>query len=59
MNRASVIKKVSELSGVGESGCEKVLDALEHVLNDELGSSGGIKQAFGKIYRIMSLFKDK
>lgn len=58
MNKTKVIEKVSCLSGVDTVNCEKVVDALERVLNDELVSSGGLGNALDKIYDIISLFKN-
>ena len=39
MNKREIITKVSERSGISWEECEKVLDAFEEVLSDELSSS--------------------
>ena len=58
MNRTEVITEISQISGVAPEDCDKVINALEQVLNRELESSKGIKNAFGKIYKLMSIFKN-
>jgi len=58
MNKTSVVRNVSEMSGVDSLICVKVLDALERILNTELASSKGIGNAFDKIYKVMSLFRN-
>lgn len=58
MNRTDVIKKVSALSEVGIVDCEKVIDALENVLEEELSSSSFIN-AFEKFTKLMKMFKNK
>jgi len=65
MNKTSVVRNVSEISGVDLAECEKVMDALQKVLNDELASSKNRGKAFDKIYdavwkslKIMSLFRN-
>lgn len=59
MNKTNVISKVSEISGVASLECVRVLDALESVLSTELEASKGIGKAFDKIYKVMSLFRNK
>lgn len=39
MNKADVVQKVSERSGVDAETCERVIKAFEKVLQDELGSA--------------------
>ncbi|MDR2917924.1 MAG: hypothetical protein LBV72_00970 [Tannerella sp.] len=58
MNKTKVIEKVSCLSGIDTINCEKVIDALEHVLNDELISSGELGNSLNEIYKIISLFRN-
>lgn len=59
MNKKETIKKVSELSQVVYSDCEKVLEALETVLSNELQTSKGMSSIFDKIYKIMGVLKSK
>lgn len=59
MNKKETIEKVSELSQVVYSDCEKVLDALETVISNELESTKGAKGLFDKIYRILGAMKGK
>lgn len=57
MNKEEVIIKVSQFSGVEYSDCEKVIEALELVLSEELENSNGIRNAFGKVYKLMGFLK--
>ena len=59
MNKREIITKVSERSGISWEECEKVLDAFEEVLSDELSSSKKISGAFDKVYKLMSFVKGK
>jgi len=59
MKKSETIEKIAQLSGVELTDCDKVLKALEQVLNEELKSSSGLKNAFGKIYRLLSFFENK
>jgi len=59
MNKKEVVTKVSQLSGIEYSDCCKVIEALEQVLGEELESSDGIRNAFGKVYKLMDLFRNK
>lgn len=59
MNNAEVINKVSENSGVNVNDCEKVLNALENLLDDELSNSKSVAGAFEKIYKLMTYFNKK
>ncbi len=59
MNKREIVAKVSEESGVSLQECEKVLDAFEEVLSDELSSSKKISGAFDKVYKLMSFVKGK
>lgn len=58
MNRKETISKVSEQSQVSSSDCEKVLDALESVLKDELIQRKGIRNLFLLAYKMMSRIKN-
>ncbi|MGV7105034.1 carboxypeptidase regulatory-like domain-containing protein [Flavobacterium sp. U410] len=58
MNRKETISKVSERSQVSSSDCEKVLDALESVLKDELAQRKGIRSLFLLAYKMMSRIKN-
>jgi flagellar motor switch protein FliG len=53
MNRADVIREVSTMSGENPETCDRVLKALQKVLQRELGTSKGL----GAIVKIQSLFK--
>ena len=57
MNKREIITKVSERSGISWEECEKVLDAFEEVLSDELSSSKKMSGAFDKVYKLMSFLK--
>ena len=59
MNKTEIARKTAEKSGVDFEECKKVIDAFEKVLEEELGSSGGIGGAFDKIYNVMNFFKGK
>lgn len=59
MNRREVIENVSRISEVDPQDCDKVLAALEIVLNNELEASRGIRNVFDKIYSLMSVLKSK
>ena len=59
MNKREIITKVSERSGISWEECEKVLDAFEEVLSDELSSSKKMSGAFDKVYKLMSFLKGK
>ena len=48
MNKAEVILRISEKSGIVQDDCKKVLDAFEEVLSDRL--SHCINNAFYKTY---------
>jgi hypothetical protein len=57
MNKKEIVTKVSHLSGIEYSGCCKVLEALEQVLSEELDASDGIRNAFGKIYKLIGFLQ--
>ncbi len=59
MNNQEMVLKVSQKSGINSPDCQKVLDALEQVLNEELENSKGVGDAFDKVYKILSFFKNK
>lgn len=54
MNKAEVVRKVAERSGVSEQECESVIDALEKVLQDELGTG-----VMSKLSGVMQFFSQK
>ena len=54
MNKTEMIAKVSVESGIGVEECEKVLDAFEEVLSEELATSKRVGNIFEKVYKIMS-----
>ncbi|MBK5721812.1 HU family DNA-binding protein [Dysgonomonas sp. Marseille-P4677] len=57
MNKKEVITRVSQLSGIEYTSCDKVIEALEQVLSEELESSNGIRNAFGKVYKLIGFHK--
>lgn len=59
MNNTEVTLKVSEKSGVPVEDCQKILNALEDVLSDELSNSKDVGNAFEKVYNILSYFNNK
>ncbi|MFT3993589.1 MAG: HU family DNA-binding protein [Dysgonomonas sp.] len=59
MNKKETIEKVSQISQVSISDCEKVLDAFETVLSNELEDSKGIRSFFDKVYKLMSILKNQ
>lgn len=59
MNKTEMTTKISERSGVAMEDCQKVVDAFEEVLNEELLNSKDIGNAFDKIYKLLSFFKNK
>lgn len=59
MNKAEVLSSVSRKSGVNLDDCQKVLDAFEEVLSDELANSKSIGNAFDKIYSLLTFIKGK
>lgn len=59
MNNSEMIAKVSEKSGVNTEDCQKVLDAFEEVLANELSSSKDIGSAFDKVYNLLGFLKNK
>lgn len=59
MNKKEVVTKVSQLSGIEYSDCNKVIEALERVLSEELEATNGIRNAFGKVHKLMEFLKKK
>ena len=59
MDKTEMIAKVSVESGIGVEECEKVLDAFEEVLSEELATSKRVGNIFEKVYKIMSFLKGK
>jgi len=59
MNKREVIIRVSAQSGVDVTDCQKVLDALENVLDERLSGSKGMGGAFDKAYRVMGFFYNR
>ncbi len=59
MNNYEVLQKVSENTGIDVADCEKVLNALEDVLDDELSNSKSAGAAFEKVYKLMTYFNNK
>lgn len=57
MNNQEVMTKISQLSGIEYSDCCRVIKALEQILSEELESSKGTRNAFGKIHRLMVFLK--
>lgn len=60
MNKKDLIKRLSEMSNVGVTDCEKVLDAFGKVLESELEPTQGLSSAFNKFCTlIINVFKIK
>ena len=59
MNKRETISAISEKTGIDSETCIKVTDSLERVLSDELEESGGVRNAFDKIYDLLNIIKDK
>ena len=59
MNNYELLKKISENSGINIEDCEKVLNALEGVLDDELSNSKNVSGVFDKIYKLMTYLNKK
>lgn len=59
MNKTEIINKITERSKISREECEKVINAFEEVLEDELSDSKGISGAFNKIYNVLHYFKEK
>lgn len=53
MNKKEVVIKVSQLSGIEYADCCKVTEALEQVLSEELKTSNGTRNAFGKVHKLI------
>lgn len=58
MDKAEVVLKVSEKSGIDEDDCRKVLDAFEEVVSNHLSDSKGVGAAFETVYKMMSFIKN-
>lgn len=58
MNKADVVAKVSEMSGVDPETCQKVIKSLEKVLQSEIGGKG-IDGALEKIAGIINFLSPK
>lgn len=59
MNNYELLKKISDDTGINIDDCEKVLNALEDVLDEELSNSKSASGAFDKIYKLMTYFNKK
>lgn len=59
MNKKEILIKVSEISETEIERCEKVVDALEKVLENEFASSKGLSSAFDKFCKLINVFKIK
>lgn len=59
MNRKDLVIQIAKMSEVDENNCDKVLHALETVLNEELSNSKGISTAIEKIYSLIGHIKNK
>lgn len=59
MNHHELVGKVAEQSGVDAVDCERVLTALEEILEAELGSQKGARTAFNSVYKVMDFLRKK
>ncbi|MDR3430079.1 MULTISPECIES: HU family DNA-binding protein [Silvimonas] len=50
MNKAEVILAVSARSGINAADCEKVLEAFEKILDDELSASPTIGKVTDRLF---------
>ena len=58
MNKRELLAEISTMSEVDTVDCEKVIDALEKVLQREFSSSG-LSRAFDKFCSLIKMFKIK
>lgn len=58
MNKRELLAEISTMSEVDTVDCEKVIDALEKILQREFSSSG-LSGAFEKFCRLIKMFKIK
>lgn len=59
MNKQETIEKIAVLSQVATADCEKVVDALEVVLGEELGKEKGFRNLFDLLYNVMTAWKSR
>lgn len=59
MNKKDVLINVSKISEVDIADCDKVINALEKVLENEFSSSEGLSSAFNKFCKLINVFKIK
>jgi len=59
MNRKDIIWKTAKISEVEVKDCEKVIKALEKVLEEEFSSSHGLSGAFEMFCKLITIFKIK
>lgn len=58
MNRKDILTNTAKISNIDIADCEKVINALEKVLEDEF-SSQGLSAAFDKFCKLINIFKIK
>lgn len=58
MNRKIIISKTAQLSEITIEDCEKVVNALTSVLEDEFRHEG-LSSAFDKFCKLINVFKIK
>ncbi|MCC8180765.1 MAG: HU family DNA-binding protein [Planctomycetes bacterium] len=56
MNKKELISKIAVETGISEETCRAVLDTAEKIIQKELGSTGALSEAFGKIGGAMAHF---
>jgi len=59
MKRKDLITKTSQISEVEIDDCEKVIKALEKILEDEFSTSQGLSGAFELFCKLIKIFKIK
>ncbi|WP_062048344.1 HU family DNA-binding protein [Bacillus sp. JCM 19034] len=59
MNKEELVHLVSGQSGVEKDICERVLNAFEEVLSDELAHSKGFGDALDKVQQLVSFFNKR
>lgn len=59
MNKKQLIVAIAKTSDVNQDDCEKVINALELVLSNELSNSKNRFSAIEKICKVLNYIKDK
>lgn len=57
MRHNDLVKKTSDKAGVNEKDCDRVLNGLEDVLEEDLAFSKHVRNAVDKLYNLLGYFK--